>query len=54
MADVRTALAEIVGGEHVLSGDAVPPDYAGDESLGVAGVRPDAVVRPADDLPLPR
>ncbi len=36
MADVRTALAEIVGGEHVLSGDAVPPEYAGDESLGVA------------------
>lgn len=47
MADVRTALAEVVGAEHVLSGDAVPPDYGRDESLGVAGVRPDAVVLPA-------
>lgn len=48
MADVRTALAEVVGEEHVLAGDAVPPEYGQDESLGVAGVRPDLVVRPAD------
>ncbi|MFG2246838.1 FAD-binding oxidoreductase [Spirillospora sp. NPDC048823] len=48
MADVRTALADVVGPEHVLSGDAVPPHYGRDESLGVAVEGPFTVVRPAD------
>lgn len=48
MADVRTALSEAVGDEHVLSGEAVPLDYGRDESLGVAPVPPDWLVRPAD------
>ncbi|MFB4310628.1 FAD-binding oxidoreductase [Actinomadura sp. GTD37] len=48
MADVRTALGEVVGEGHVLTGDEVPPEYGRDESLGVAAERPGAVVRPAD------
>ncbi|MFA1541356.1 FAD-binding oxidoreductase [Actinomadura monticuli] len=48
MADVRTALADVVGVEHVLVGDEVPPEYGRDESLGVPAERPGMVVRPAD------
>ncbi|MFA1545024.1 FAD-binding oxidoreductase [Actinomadura chokoriensis] len=48
MADVATALANVVGEEHVLAGDEVPPEYGRDESLGVAAERPGMVVRPAD------
>ena len=48
MADVRTALAGVVGAEHVLAGDEVPPEYGRDESLGVAPQRPGFVARPAD------
>jgi len=47
-ADHRTALAAIVGGEHVAAGDAINDDHTHDECLTVDGVRPLAVLRPAD------
>ncbi|MEV5849113.1 FAD-linked oxidase C-terminal domain-containing protein [Streptomyces sp. NPDC051985] len=47
MADTEALLASAVGARHVLTGVAVPREYAGDESL--AGVRqaPAYLVRPA-------
>lgn len=47
MADVGLSLAQVVGAEHVLSGEAVPSGYGRDEALGVAAERPAFVVRPA-------
>jgi len=47
MADVAGLLADVVGPEHVSSGDAISPDYEHDECLTVVPVRPLAVVRPA-------
>lgn len=47
MADVAGLLGEVVGPEHVLTGDAVSPDYGHDECLTVRPVMPLAVVRPA-------
>lgn len=47
MAGVESALAEVVGTEHVLSGEAVSTDYAHDEALGMPSQRPAHVVRPA-------
>ncbi len=47
MTDTRSLLAGVVGAEHVLAGDDVPPDYGHDEALGVAPRRPGFVVRPA-------
>jgi glycolate oxidase len=41
------ALAEVVGAEHVLTGDRISPDYGHDEVLGVPAQQPGAVVRPA-------
>ena len=38
--------AAIVGPEHVLTGDAISDDYAHDEALTAAPVRPAALVRP--------
>lgn len=46
--DLASALAAIVGDEHVLVGDAIPDDYTHDECLTTAWAAPDAVVRPAD------
>ena len=46
MGDITTALGEIVGDEHVLTGEAISEDYTRDEALTVDGVRPRAVVRP--------
>jgi glycolate oxidase len=43
-----SALAGIVGAEHVLTGDAIGDDYTHDEALTAAPQRPLAVVRPAD------
>jgi glycolate oxidase len=48
MGDVATALAEIVGAEHVLTGDAINEDYSHDEALTATARRPAYVVRPAD------
>ena len=48
MADVGELLAEVVGDEHVLVGDAISEDYGHDEALGLAPEMPAAVVRPAD------
>ena len=45
--DIAGLLAEVVGPEHVLSGDGVPLDYGHDEALTVQPTRPLAVVRPA-------
>jgi len=47
MADLRAALAEIVGVEHVLTGDQIVEDYAHDEGLNVTPQLPACVVRPA-------
>jgi len=46
--DATTALDELVGAEHVLTGDSIGDDYTHDEALTVTGQRPLAVVRPAD------
>src|SRR5919107_1601066 len=48
MADLLARLADVVGAEHALAGDACSDDYARDESLTVAACTPAAVVRPAD------
>ncbi|MGQ0824290.1 MAG: FAD-binding oxidoreductase [Actinomycetota bacterium] len=48
MADLASRLAEVVGAEHVLVGDAISEDYTHDEALTARPVRPRAVVRPAD------
>ncbi|GAA5175588.1 FAD-binding oxidoreductase [Pseudonocardia eucalypti] len=42
------ALAELVGAEHVLTGERIAPEYGHDEALTVAARPPAAVVRPAD------
>lgn len=47
MGDIVGILAEIVGPEHVVSGDAVAEDYSHDESLTAVPVMPAAVVKPA-------
>jgi glycolate oxidase len=41
------ALAEVVGGDHVLTGDRINPDYSHDEVLSLPAVQPGGVVRPA-------
>ena len=48
MGDLAGALADIVGAQRVLAGEAVPVDYGHDECLTVEPVVPAAVVRPAD------
>ncbi len=48
MADIGTLLSEIVGTEHVLTGDAISEDYAHDEALSRDPVLPALVVRPAN------
>jgi glycolate oxidase len=65
VAEIVELLAEIVGVDHVLGGDAVPLDYSHDEALTAAPVLPLAVVFPgsteevsavltvADELHLP-
>jgi glycolate oxidase len=45
--DIAGLLAEVVGPEHVLTGDAISLDYGHDEALTVRPVAPLAVVRPA-------
>jgi glycolate oxidase len=47
MGDIAALLAEVVGPEHVVAGDAVAEDYGHDESLTVVPVMPAAVVMPA-------
>jgi glycolate oxidase len=47
-ADVVAALTELVGAEHVLTGDRISADYGHDEALTVGAVSPAGVVRPAD------
>lgn len=46
--DTTTALDELIGAEHVLTGDSINDDYTHDEALTAAAHRPLAVVRPAD------
>jgi glycolate oxidase len=46
MADLLDRLADVVGPEHALAGNAASDDYARDESLTVAASTPAAVVRP--------
>ncbi|MGE5292387.1 MAG: FAD-binding oxidoreductase [Micromonosporaceae bacterium] len=47
MAEVASLLAEIVGGAHVLTGEAIPAEYGHDEALGEVPQLPAYVVRPA-------
>jgi glycolate oxidase len=47
MGGIERRLAEIVGPEHVLAGDAVPADYGHDEALTASPQPPAWVVRPA-------
>lgn len=47
MADMAARLAEIVGEEHVLTGDAIADDYTHDETLTASPNRPAYVVRPS-------
>jgi glycolate oxidase len=46
MDDLILALGRIVGSAHVLTADAITPEYTHDEALTVAAVTPRAVVRP--------
>ncbi|HEY6562298.1 MAG TPA: FAD-binding oxidoreductase [Polyangiaceae bacterium] len=46
MSDFHEILAQIVGSEHVLLGDAIADDYAHDEALSAPPQKPLAVVRP--------
>jgi glycolate oxidase len=52
MADIAAQLENIVGAEHVLTGDAISDDYTHDEALTAEPRRPAHVVRPAtaDDV----
>lgn len=47
MGDVAQRLADIVGADNVVSGDAVGDDYTGDEALVGEQTRPAHVVKPA-------
>ncbi|MEV5957565.1 FAD-binding protein [Streptomyces sp. NPDC051987] len=47
MADTEALLASAVGPRHVLTGVAVPREYAGDESLSAVRQAPAYLVRPA-------
>jgi glycolate oxidase len=47
MADLIPGLTRIVGEAHVLTAEAIAPEYTHDESLTVLAVTPRAVVRPA-------
>jgi glycolate oxidase len=47
MADVRSALEEIVGAQNLLAGDAAGDDYAHDEALTAKHQLPAFVVKPA-------
>ena len=46
MDDLIAGLSQIVGAAHVLSADAIAPEYTHDECLTVAAITPRAVVRP--------
>jgi glycolate oxidase len=48
MADITELLTEIVGPEHVLTGEAAGDDYAHDEALTATPQTPAFVVRPAN------
>ncbi len=52
MADIAARLEEIVGVEHVLTGDAIADDYGHDETLTASATKPAHVVRPgsADEV----
>ncbi|GAB3584867.1 FAD-binding oxidoreductase [Amycolatopsis endophytica] len=47
MGDVTARIAEIVGERNLLTGDAVPEDYAHDESLTVGAAKPAYVAKPS-------
>jgi glycolate oxidase len=47
VADLTAALAEVVGADHVLAGDAIKDDYSHDEALTASPQAPLAVVLPA-------
>ncbi|WP_264991127.1 FAD-binding oxidoreductase, partial [Mycobacterium kiyosense] len=47
MSDIAARLAHIVGEHHLVTGDAIPDDYAHDEELTLAPVKPAYVAKPA-------
>src|ERR1700744_2477464 len=47
MSDLQTRFAEIVGTDHLLTGDAIPDDYSHDEELTKPPRKPAYVARPA-------
>ncbi|BAX93350.1 FAD-binding oxidoreductase [Mycobacterium shigaense] len=47
MSDTAARFADIVGGNHLLTGDAIPEDYWHDEVLTTAPQRPAYVAKPA-------
>jgi glycolate oxidase len=47
VSDITARFAEIVGEQHLLTGDAIPDDYAHDEVLTTAPQRPAYVAKPA-------
>src|SRR4051794_32332091 len=47
MGEVAARLAEIVGAKHLLTGDAIPEDYAHDEALSMPPQKPAYVAKPA-------
>lgn len=48
MGDIAEALADLIGSEHVLAGDAIHEDYTRDEALTVAPQRPLCVACPGN------
>ncbi|MFZ4584290.1 MAG: FAD-binding oxidoreductase [Acidimicrobiia bacterium] len=54
MADIAGLFSDIVGTEHVLTGDAVSDDYAHDEALTAEWRQPGVVVRPANTAEVAR
>ncbi|HEX4702729.1 MAG TPA: FAD-binding oxidoreductase, partial [Pseudonocardiaceae bacterium] len=47
MADaIAGRLADLVGAEHVLAGDAISPDYGHDEALSATPIKPAYLIRP--------
>ncbi|MBP2319627.1 glycolate oxidase [Kibdelosporangium banguiense] len=46
MTDIKTTLSDVVGAEHLLTGDAIGEDYAHDEALSREPVKPAYVARP--------
>ncbi|OBK27446.1 FAD-binding protein [Mycobacterium asiaticum] len=47
MSDMTARFADVVGSDHLLTGDAIPEDYSHDEELALSPVAPAYVAKPA-------